>query len=198
MKNSAIMLLVSLLAYATASHAVPPPSNVTLTDAVRCGAGSATSGIQITDVIGDLGGAKECWGLFDGNTPKDSFTLNGVVYNYVAKQNTPGNHEGANIGLSVSPPGGAQSGTWEFNPGALGGANFMLALKASNEYAVWLFSGDAADSFSGDWKVVWGHNLSHMSVYSGGGTEVPIPGTLGLLGLGLLGLLGPRLHRRKS
>lgn len=199
MKKSTIMLLVSVLAYAMGSHAAPPPANQVLTDALRCGAGNATGGILKTQVTGNPGAvaATDCWGLIDGNTPKKSFTIGSTVYNYVAKQDTPGGLSGVDIGLEVSPGGGALSGTWKFDQGALGGADFLIALKAANTYAVWLFSGPAAQFFSGDWQVSWGHNLSHLSIYSGGSVyhDVPVSGTLGLLGLGLLGL---RFQRRKQ
>jgi hypothetical protein len=159
-----------------------------LTDSVRCGAGNASNGIAIGDVTGNSGGANECWGAFTGNDPKDDgFSIDGHVYEFVAKENTPGGLEGDDIGLVVSPSGGALSGTWEFIPGSLGGDPFLIVLKAANNpgFAVWLFDGAAADSFMGNWQVAWNRNLSHLSVYQGERKEMPVPATPALLGLGL-------------
>ena len=69
-------------------------------------------------------------------------------------------------------------------------------LKAANSpgHAIWLFEGADASSSSGDWRIAWNKDLSHLSVYAKD-VRVPEPSTLGLLGLGFV-LIG--IARRKK
>ena len=49
---------------------------------------------------------REASGTFDGNHPGpsgDGFNINGMIFDFIAKENTPGVPEGANIGLDVTP-----------------------------------------------------------------------------------------------
>jgi hypothetical protein len=72
-------------------------------------------------------------------------------------------------------------------------------LKAANSpgFGAWLFEGADAASFSGDWFVAWGKDLSHLTIYAKDfDIKVPEPVSLGLLGLGLV-LIGVA-RRRKS
>lgn len=171
-----------------------------------CSVGTSVNGIAITDVTGNLGGATECWGTFNGNDPGPSgggFQVSGIQFDFVAKEEmgTPPVWEGADIGLVVSPDDGtATSGTWAYDPGKFAPPEFLVVLKAANDpgYAVWLFSGADAASFSGDWLVAWTNKngqpreLSHLSIYA---SRVPVPPAVWLFGSGLLGLVG--IARRK-
>jgi hypothetical protein len=189
MTRVAIFLAAAL--FASGAFAEP----FALTDDSRCGAGNASNGITIGDVTGDAGGSNECWGTFNGNDPtNDGFAIGDHVFDFVSKREDEG-IEGADIGLTVSPLGGS-AGTWSFDEGALGGDPFLIVLKAGDNpgFAVWLFDGAAADSFSGDWAVAWGPGLSHISVYQGESKEMPVPATPALLGLGLV---LARVMRRK-
>lgn len=199
MRNGRVIGVVFLLAMSASLQAMP----VLLDSSSRCGAGNATNGISVGDVTGDSGGANECWGTFDGNSPGpsgDGFQIGTTVYGFVAKQNTPGVSEGADIGLSVSPGGGAVSGTWSYDPLKFDPVEFLIVLKAGDHpgYAAWLFDGTAADSSSGTWRVAWTvgaggatPNLSHLGIYAPAGSpppHVPEPATLLLSVLGLFGL----------
>ena len=181
---------LALAALTTAAQAVP----ITLDDTIRCGAGNAQNGIAIGDVTGNAGGATDCWGTLDGNDPGpsgDGFDIGGMIFDFIAKEDTPGGLSGADIGLDVNPPGGALSGTWEYDPTLFSTDAFLIVLKASNSpgFGVWLFEGSPdADSSSGTWLVAWGKDLSHLTIYAKNGVAVPEPSTLGLLGAGLLGL----------
>ncbi len=188
-----------------------------LDDTVRCGAGNATNGIAVGDVTGNVGGANECWGTFDGNDPGpsgDGFQIGSMVFDFVAKEDTPGGLEGVDIGLDVSPEGGAPSGTWSIDPSKFDPDAFLIVLKASSTpgFAVWLFDGTAANSTNGTWRVAWSANanpqntnpadLSHLSIYAKldgiPPQQIPEPGILALLGTGLLGatLVGRRRRKR--
>ena len=190
MNRISIASLGILALLAVRAEAIP----IVLDDSVRCGAGNALSGIAIGDVTGDAGGATECFGTFDGNDPGpagDGFEIFGMLFDFIAKEDTPGGLSGMDIGLNVFPDGGALSGTWEYDPSFFSADAFLIVLKAGNSpgFGVWLFDGMDASSFSGDWSVAWGKDLSHPSIYA-----VPEPSTFGMLGLGLI-LIGVSRRR---
>jgi hypothetical protein len=187
---------LAMATLATVAQAVP----IVLDASIQCSAGNAQNGIAIGDVTGNTGGANDCWGTINGNDPGpsgDGFDIGGMIFDFIAKEDTPGGLSGASIGLDVSPAGGAPMGTWEFDPTLFSADAFLIVLKAANNpgYGVWLFEGADADEFSGDWSVAWGPDLSHLSIYAKNGVVVPEPGTLALLGIGLAGM---GLFRRKK
>jgi len=107
---------------------------IVLDDSVRCGAGNANTGIVVGDVTGNAGGATDCWGTFSGNDPGpsgDGFQIGTMVFDFIAKEDTPGGLSGMNIGLNVSPDGGAKSGTWQYDPSLFSAGSFLIALNAS-------------------------------------------------------------------
>mgnify|MGYP001822172718 CR=1 FL=1 len=169
-----------------------------LEDSISCIAGTPTNGITLTDVTGDLGGASNCWCTYDGNDPKaDGFSIDGTIFNYVARDNADDGLEGADIGLDIDGMPGL-TGTWAFDDGAITG-DFLIVLKAASSpgYAVWLFEEKDAASFSGEWSVAWGEDLSHLSIYGTPAVpEVPVPAAAWLFGSGLIGLVG--VARRKN
>lgn len=176
---------------------------VVLDSTTSCNAGNAVD-IVVTDVTGNMGGASECWGAFNSNDPGpsgDGFDIGGTIFEFVSKEDTPGGGSGTDIGLVVTPTGGAPSGTWEFDPTKFAPTEFLIVLKAANTpgHAVWLFDGADAASFSGTWNVAWTNrqgnprNLSHLSIYAP--AVIPVPAAVWLFGSGLLGLVAVARRR---
>lgn len=124
-----------------------------------------------------------------------------------------GSFAGVNFALTVTPPQSTQ-GTYTLEWEDPAPANlplvldFAFVLKAGSSYAAYLFEnedivdqGSGMGSGSGEWKINFTNNggqtpaLSHASLYVRQGDtppppdeRIPLPGTLLLLGLGLVGL----------
>ena len=198
---SRIAVVGMLGVVAMSANAAP----VVLDNTFSCSAGNAINGITIGDVTGSAGGANECWGTYNGNDPGpsgDGFDVGGTIFDFVAKENTPGILEGADIGLVVSPNTGVPSGTWSFDSSKFAPTEFLIVLKAANTpgYAAWIFDGPEAASNDGNWLVAWTnqngimHDLSHLSIYAP--TPIPVPAAVWLFGSGLLGLVGVARRKR--
>ena len=203
MKAFSRIVLTGVLGMVALSASAAP---VVLDNSFSCNSGTAINGIAVTDVTGNMGGSNECWGTYNGNDPGpsgDGFDVGGTIFNFVAKENTPGILEGMDIGLVVTPDtGNASSGTWSFDPGKFAPTEFLIVLKAANApgFAAWIFDGTDANSTSGNWLVAWTntngvpHDLSHLSIYAP--TPIPVPAAVWLFGSGLLGLVGVARRKR--
>jgi hypothetical protein len=172
--------------------------------------GSANAAIYTsTDscAVGDMSAAADqCFGSVLPTPVNDSESfLNGNTFggltglfghtdwDFLAKQDTPGGLTGDDIGLSVTPSGGAASGTWSVNAGALDTFDHVVfVLKSGNTFAAYLYEPGSAAGSSGSWTTaaLGDKNLSHFSVYTSGVREVPVPAAAWLFGSGLIGLAG--------
>lgn len=154
--------------------------------------------------------ATACYGLFQGNTPDGSLTITGVgTFDYLGKHNI------GESPVAVSGFGGFEAnfgnGTFSFTGGAASfdGA-WAIAVKQARCFGVWTFAAGtySGGSFEGNW-VSAGKDpgcslddaertrISHLSLYGPLPTTVSEPGTLALLGMGLVGFGLARRRRTK-
>ena len=172
--------------------------------------GSASAAIYTSSgscLVGDMSAAAdECFGsvlptpvndsesLLNDNTFGTETGLFGHTdWDFLARENTPGGLSGTDIGLSVTPSGGAPSGSWSVNSGALDTfARVVLLLKSGNTFSSYLYEpGSNAGSF-GTWttSALGNTELSHFSIYTSGMNPVPVPAAVWLFGTALLGFIG--------
>lgn len=173
---------------------------ITLDATTVCSA--ANAGINNGISTADVSGSTSCYGVFSGNlNDNDTIVYQSEVFEQLNKIDGAGSAQGPDIGFEITNPN-TTAGTWSFDQGALDGT-FLILLKASNQFAVWVFEGAADDLYSGTWEIAFtnrgGNNpdLSHISIYGteGTGTQVPEPSTV-LMMFGAMATLF--LRRRKA
>ncbi len=131
-------------------------------------------------------GATNCFGPIPGNDPGpsgDGFVYDGNTYDFNDKDEDGSDGDGGTLEVTGVDWGDSASGSWSVT--GITGDAFLLILKSANEYFAFLVPSSVTD---GDFTTA-GRGISHISLYTTeGGTTVPEPGSLAILGAGLLGL----------
>lgn len=173
-----------------------------LESAASCSGGDAFA-ISTSDVT--LGGASasECFGAYTGNNSTNPLPWNGNTWTHVSKIDISEGGGGmqSNGLIDINFQGGVDSdGLWSFSGDFSDWSSFFLVTKAANDpgWAAYYFDDlDGLASMDGSFTIPWtvGNGpkqnnpaLSHLSLYAQTVRSVPEPATLGLMGLGLLGL----------
>ena len=176
-----------------------------------CSDGNAFA-ISNSDVT--LGGANasECFGAYTGNNSTDPLAWNGDTWTHVSKIdiNEGGGGMQSNGLIGIDFNGGVDSdGLWSFSGDFSDWGSFFLVTKAAKDpgWAAYYFDDlDELASLEGSFTIPWtvgngpqknNPDLSHLSLYARTVASVPEPATMGLMGLGLLGL-GLSRRRRTS
>ncbi|WP_163833321.1 hypothetical protein [Spartinivicinus ruber] len=117
----------------------------------------------------------------------NDLSIFGGEWSFLAKEDTPGGLEGADIGLQVHKAT-STSGDWSVNPGALNiFDDILVVLKAGNAFAAYLI--ENTDINDGYFNYQWTKSgLSHLSLYYRNDDPVNViaPSSLLLLSLPLI------------
>ena len=214
MKLKVALATTAFVAIGSAAQAAP----------TYCNAGPHADGISVSDVnysstgVAPFSNASNCYGVVIGNTTPVNNAEDGIfgatAFQYADASDAASgtaNLFGGNFTFTIAgPANGATTGTYTLSAtdnNGVGSPNypfsldFIVALKASNRYALYFFDNIVFDgSGGGSWSIEYQNNggqipgLSHLSVFvregTGGGippsATVPEPTSLALLGLGLL------------
>ena len=188
--------------------------NATAAPTYSSDVGGNQDGLSESDVTFEMSNADDCYGLVEGNpstTPGATLEFDkwGDPFTFLVKDDGGGDSglfEGVSFSLNVVDLN-ETSGAWELSwsgealPTTL---DFVVNLKGATQYASYLFEGvyfDVdPDTGSGTFQMFTFVNpggqlqtpeLSNMSIFARLGeppTQVPAPGALGLMGLGLIGM----------
>jgi hypothetical protein len=152
------------------------------------------------------GSGNDCAGAL-GNPPNCSYKDSPMIIKYdfteggAISEKTFGvfnSIDGDEFTFTIDLENGESSGTgsWTYTPGIGDPAVTAFSVKGGNGYNVYTGSG----TFSNTWSAPDGKGVSHITFFDTDGSlqenPIPVPSTIGLMGIGLLGL--GWLSRRKG
>ena len=158
----------------------------------------------------------QCAGSFSGNDSASAIDgIFGGSWTELVKSDTPadsfGSYLGVDFTLSAPADGGVASGNWTLSWTDNGGSalplvlDFTVAIKAGTEWSAYMFEAvtfmDSPDSGIGTFSVSWLNgggqipDLSHLAIYVANGARVSEPGSIALLGLGLVMIGAARMRK---
>jgi len=213
-----VSLVVAAVAMTFSLAAVAGPydydSSVGFESQHECGSGDNTRLISTSDVTSGGSNASNCFGAYDGNINAQTLIWGDKSWNRIDKIERSGSdpvQSSSLITLTFSDgENGLADGTWTFTGDYSSWDSFFITTKASNSpgWAAYYFDANAlpaSGDLTGSFVIPWTPNdnnrggltdLSHFSIYASNTASVPEPATLGLLGLGLMGIAG--LRRRQQ
>ncbi len=175
LKGGAVMTALCLSAVSVEAQIAvnPGPADVILTDA-----GSALTGTSCLASYSATFMFNECSGAWSGNNDGVATPSAAAVQSYV------------NAVWSIDAVGEAYSGGGIMGP-------FVMAVKGATSFSLYYFAGNSGtiDLTGVMAGVSPGNGVSHTTIY-GGEIVVPEPGTMLLIGTGLLGMAA--LRRREE
>jgi hypothetical protein len=125
----------------------------------------------------------------------DYLGLSGYNVTYLGRQDGTGLAPGV-LSISTTSSDGELTGNWSLDAGTTGYVGSFVAIHAGGGQSDNLFSIDSP-GLSGTWGTNNGKGLSNFDLFSSKQTSVPEPGSLGLLGAGLMVLSLLALRRRR-
>lgn len=138
-------------------------------------------------------------GNIAGDGP-DPFLDDNADYSFIEKSDGASNPTPL---YDLEYDGANGSGTWEFDSSLwsqFGTIALGFKFGGGNQPDNWFVYELVSGVSSGDWTYIAnrGDGLSHVNLYGKGSVQVPEPGTLALLGLGLVGFTLARRKNRAS
>lgn len=124
----------------------------------------------------------------------DYLALMGDDVTYLGRQDGSGLASGI-VSITTTPSSGGLSGTWTLNAGTTGFIGEFVAIHAGNGQSDNLFEIDSPGT-SGTWATNNGKGLSNFDLFGMIPAQVPEPGSLALLAVGLLSI-GLFMRRRR-
>ena len=171
-----------------------------------------------TDVTFEGSDSSQCAGSFSGNDSASEIDalFGGSWIDLVSADTTAnayGSYMGVDFTLSAPADTDVSSGGWALSWTDNGGSalplvlDFTVGIKAGTEWSAYLFEGvtfmDSPNSGNGTFSINWlnrggqSPGLSHMSIYVTNGARISEPGSIALLGLGLV-MIGVARMRKNS